>query len=554
MPNYYTLLTTIGAAQLVNAQALSVPLNLTEIAAGDGLAGAVYDPIESQAALKNEVWRGAINTIYQHADNANWLVIEGIIPTAVGGWFIREVGVFDENGNMFAIAKVPETYKPLLAEGSTRDMFLRVILEVSNADQITLQIDPGVVLASQAWVLQAIQNNVPVATETVQGKVELATVAEALAGSDTGRAVTPAGLSAVEAKILADQRKKDLLQDLLAAMQEGAPGLVLNAAPDPLVDLSRVDTVASANYVHIPAGSYLHNPPEVTTDLATSIADWNGQTGNFTLNPDGSIDGAALGDNVFRAMRRNETFTGDFSIEWQWSTGDGLGEAVGLYDATGDASFSGTGHTGSIFWTSVNPGVLGWAIMRDLGGGNDYVLYAPDGGAVTQTQGLIGNIEDAVLRLTRVGDTVKFYIDDVETYTFPITFAGDVRLLIAGTNNTASAWDYLDLITPAAAGDCEVIWLATEAFAIPVTGYLLAIVEPVDAVVYGVDVLVDMSIDDGGTWDAGIVEKIGETDDGYDVIFAEAAFSIGGDQTVRARLRFINDKHVKLHGIVPDAE
>ncbi len=149
--SYYTLLTTTGAAALANAQALGTTVDLTEVAVGDG-GGVPVNPAESATALVHEVYRAPINQITTDPANPNWIVIEAIIPQAVGGWTAREVGVFDTGGNLIAIGSVPGTYKPQLAEGAASDLYLRVILQVSNASTVTLQIDPAIVLASRSYV------------------------------------------------------------------------------------------------------------------------------------------------------------------------------------------------------------------------------------------------------------------------------------------------------------------------------------------------------------------------------------------------------------------
>ena len=87
-------------------------------------------------------------------DNPNYLIAEMIVPTNVGGWFVREVGIFNEDGDLVAIANFPETYKPKLEEGSGRDLVIRIILQVQSTDVVTLKIDPTIVLASQAWVME----------------------------------------------------------------------------------------------------------------------------------------------------------------------------------------------------------------------------------------------------------------------------------------------------------------------------------------------------------------------------------------------------------------
>lgn len=151
---FYTLLTNTGLAKITNAQASGTTVNLTQLAVGDG-GGQYYDPTETQTALVNEVWRGILNQVKVDEDNENWLIIETAIPAANGGFTIREAGVYDDEGDMIAVAKYPQTYKPDLEEGSAKDLYIRMILEVSNASVVTLKIDPAVVLASRAYVDQS---------------------------------------------------------------------------------------------------------------------------------------------------------------------------------------------------------------------------------------------------------------------------------------------------------------------------------------------------------------------------------------------------------------
>lgn len=148
---FYTILTNIGKAKLANAQVTGKTVNLVEIAVGDG-NGDYYEPTESQEELVNEVWRGNLNRIAGSEENPNWIILEAVIPTTDGGFTIREVGVFDDDGDMIAIGNYPETYKPQLSEGAGKDLYVRMILEVSNASSVTLKINPAVVLASRAYV------------------------------------------------------------------------------------------------------------------------------------------------------------------------------------------------------------------------------------------------------------------------------------------------------------------------------------------------------------------------------------------------------------------
>ncbi|EGB0972826.1 phage tail protein [Escherichia coli] len=148
---FYTLLTDIGAAKLASAAALGVPLKITHMAVGDG-GGTLPTPDAKQTALVNEKRRAALNMLYIDPQNSSQIIAEQVIPENEGGWWIREVGLFDESGTLIAVGNCPESYKPQLAEGSGRTQTVRMVLITSSTDNITLKIDPAVVLATRKYV------------------------------------------------------------------------------------------------------------------------------------------------------------------------------------------------------------------------------------------------------------------------------------------------------------------------------------------------------------------------------------------------------------------
>lgn len=148
---YFAILTNLGAAKLANATALGTQLEITHMAVGDG-GGSLPIPDPAQTALKGERRRAAINLLTVDPLNQNQIITEQVIPETVGGWWIREAGLFDKDGTLVAIANCPETYKPQLQEGSGRTQVVRVILIVSNAESVSLKIDPSVVLATRKYV------------------------------------------------------------------------------------------------------------------------------------------------------------------------------------------------------------------------------------------------------------------------------------------------------------------------------------------------------------------------------------------------------------------
>ncbi|MCU4028827.1 phage tail protein, partial [Enterobacter roggenkampii] len=148
---FYTLLTDIGAAKLASAAAFGVPLKITQMAVGDG-GGVLPTPSAPQTALVAEKRRAALNMLYIDPQNSSQIIAEQVIPETEGGWWIREVGLFDDTGALIAVGNCPESYKPQLAEGSGRTQTVRMVLITSSTDNITLKIDPAVVLATRKYV------------------------------------------------------------------------------------------------------------------------------------------------------------------------------------------------------------------------------------------------------------------------------------------------------------------------------------------------------------------------------------------------------------------
>lgn len=121
------------------------------MAVGDG-GGTLPTPDAKQTALVNEKRRAALNMLYIDPQNSSQIIAEQVIPENEGGWWIREVGLFDESGALIAVGNCPESYKPQLAEGSGRTQTVRMVLITSSTDNITLKIDPAVVLATRKYV------------------------------------------------------------------------------------------------------------------------------------------------------------------------------------------------------------------------------------------------------------------------------------------------------------------------------------------------------------------------------------------------------------------
>lgn len=148
---YFAIPTDAGQAKIANAIALGIPLKITHMAVGDG-NGQPVTPNAAQTALIRENRRAPLNTLFQDPLNQAQLVAEQIIPEDVGDWWIREVGLFSEDGTLIAVANCPDTYKPLLSSGAGRTQVIRLVLVVSDTSAVELKIDPSVVLATRKYV------------------------------------------------------------------------------------------------------------------------------------------------------------------------------------------------------------------------------------------------------------------------------------------------------------------------------------------------------------------------------------------------------------------
>ena len=127
--DFYTILTNGGKNGITRAYADSSALELTSFAVGDGGDG-YYDPDVEQKELINETYRGPISKIYVDTEYENRLIVECAIPSDSGGYYIREIGIYDANRVLFAVGRLPESYKPIEEEGSTRDFYVKVVLEI----------------------------------------------------------------------------------------------------------------------------------------------------------------------------------------------------------------------------------------------------------------------------------------------------------------------------------------------------------------------------------------------------------------------------------------
>lgn len=148
---YKAVLTTVGAAKIAAATAGGAKINLTQMAVGDG-GGSLPTPVPTQTKLIAEKHRAALNKVIVDTKKKNYLVAELVIPPEIGGFWMRELGLYDDTGALIAVSNMAESYKPLLSEGSGRAQTLRMVVIISDMDTVNLLIDSSTVLATQEYV------------------------------------------------------------------------------------------------------------------------------------------------------------------------------------------------------------------------------------------------------------------------------------------------------------------------------------------------------------------------------------------------------------------
>ena len=157
MSTYYCILTEIGQAQVANAVALDQDVQLTAMAVGDG-GGNPITPQTNMTELVNEVFRAQLNTLSVDPQDPGHVIAELVIPNNEGGWTVRECGLFNAAGDLFAVGSLPASDKPALGEGAGAELTVRMHLTMTTeqADAIEIKIDPTVVLASRGYVDESI--------------------------------------------------------------------------------------------------------------------------------------------------------------------------------------------------------------------------------------------------------------------------------------------------------------------------------------------------------------------------------------------------------------
>ncbi|MEB8275415.1 phage tail protein [Escherichia coli] len=352
---YYAILTNQGAARLANATMLGSKLNLTQMAVGDA-NGVLPTPDPAQTKLINQKRIAPLNLLSVDPNNQSQIIAEQIIPENEGGFWIREIGLYDDEGVLIAVANCPETYKPQLQEGSGRTQTIRMILVVTNTEAITLKIDPSVVLATRKYVDDEVlelrlyvddqmRNHIAAQdphtqyaqkhNPTFTGEPKAPTPA---AGNNTTRIATTAFVqAAITALINGAPATLDTLKEIAAAINNALSGK--QPLDETLTHLSGKDVAGLLAYLGLGEGSALPVGVPVPWPSATPPTGW--------LKCNGAVFSAEEYPELAKAYPTNKLpdLRGEFIRGWD--DGRGIDAGREILSAQGDAIRNITGTFGN---------------------------------------------------------------------------------------------------------------------------------------------------------------------------------------------------------------
>lgn len=197
MSTFKSVVTTLGQARIAAAIAAGTDINITQLAVGDG-NGKATTPVASQTKLVKEVYRTPLNSLKLDPSHGNWVIAEAVLSASVGGFWMREMGLFSSDGALIAVCNMADTYKPTLAEGSGRTQTLRMVIAVSNTEAISLLIDDSVIMATEQYVNDLLaahekSRNHPDGTTAAKGFVQLSS---SVSSTSEALAATPKAVKA----------------------------------------------------------------------------------------------------------------------------------------------------------------------------------------------------------------------------------------------------------------------------------------------------------------------------------------------------------------------
>ncbi|HHW4061538.1 TPA: phage tail protein [Campylobacter coli] len=164
---YYTILTKIGIAKFIAARASGNGINLKSFK----LSSKVILPSEEMQSLEEIVYEANISSKSVDESNPNYVNLMCHVPSDVGGFEVNAVGIYDEAGDLLAVGNLPRTYKPILKEGSAKELMIKIVMELSNAEEVILKLDPSVIMASRDYV-DAIKIELELKIETLKEELK----------------------------------------------------------------------------------------------------------------------------------------------------------------------------------------------------------------------------------------------------------------------------------------------------------------------------------------------------------------------------------------------
>ncbi|WP_313118540.1 phage tail protein [Pantoea septica] len=416
---YFALLTNQGAAKLANAAALGTKVNITSMGVGDG-GGTLPTPDPAQTKLIAEKRRAQLNSLTVDAANSSQIIAEQIIPESEGGFWIREIGLYDADGVLIAVANCPETYKPQLAEGSGRTQTVRMILIVNSTSAVTLKIDPAVVLATRQYVDNATIEVKAYADDLIAKHIAAADPHKQYAPKDsplfTGTPKAPTPATGNSSTLLAT-----------TAFVQAAIAQLVASSPEALDTLNEL-------------AAALGNDPNFATTMANQLAARALLAGNINQQffvKDATLDGHAVNRGQMNvALALKALLNGDPAQAFQMAN-------------------SGTGSYG------VNNDRLNFVLQNYAAlAGNQYTPFSVGGAtqaahAVRLDQFQSGNNGNGAWTKFPNGpmwarSNVNLNANGSTTWTFPVTFPGNPGVYITNFNSGNRVW--LNGIGPSSVG------------------------------------------------------------------------------------------------------
>lgn len=390
MTDFYMKLTPAGSARLATALADGGPVFLAEMAVGDGGGAPVAAPSGAETTLVNEVWRGEVGSTRISAGDPSVAVIESVIAPDEGGFTVRELAIFDDEGSLFAYGNFPETYKPVVADGATTEMVLAPQVRVGAAAAVTLAIDPTILLATRQWTLDNFLQ-APIGTVLP------------IAGT-----VNPL---------------RWLRCDGASYLQSEYPGLFAALGLLPRLSWTKQTTpvVTTANRLRFANGNFVILGSGAATDARYSAdngASWAGYTGNLgggynAICWSGAkyVLGGAGASNVSNSPDLATAFTARaaaYAGTVQGLMSDGAGTVVAALIDGGTVRAMVSTDDGDSWTAAALPGVGSWNyggcayangcfVIAAYASGVSYIYSSPDGATWTQVaSGIAGSVAKVV--------------------------------------------------------------------------------------------------------------------------------------------------------------